>query len=215
MCARVHVRWCADVSESPRPWNAAAPHRALHARCITAMPGVRPNEYDAREEGAQFCHGGARWHMPASHAPATCHPRRLPASCGISRRKCPAFDPGADVARAGRLCSPRRLAARTWPAQLAINSGEPSQAAEVAVCRLHAVCGTRRRQWQYLGTSVGGAGVLVLLVKIGRRPGRDLATCFGARRPRRVGDLRGVGWSAVHARSPLVWDAAARLICGT
>jgi hypothetical protein len=45
---------------------------------------------------------------------ATAVLRRLPASCGISRRKCPAFDPGADVARAGRLCSPRRLAARTW-----------------------------------------------------------------------------------------------------
>ena len=76
-------------------------------------------------------------------------------------------------------------------AQFAINSGEPGQAAEAAVCRLHAACGTGRHQWQYLGTSVGGAGVLVRLFKIGRRPGRDLAICFGARRPRRVGDMRG------------------------
>jgi hypothetical protein len=95
-------------------------------------------------------------------------------------------------------CGPGRQAVQSSPvggtdmAQLAINSGEPSQAAEAAVCRLHAVCRTRRHQWQYLGTSVGGAGVLLLLVKIGRRPGRpgDLAICLGARRPRRVGDMR-------------------------
>jgi hypothetical protein len=76
-------------------------------------------------------------------------------------------------------------------AQSTINSGEPGQAAEAAVCRLHAACGTRRHQWQYLGISVGGAGVLVRLFEIGRRSGRDLVICVGARRPRRVGDMMG------------------------
>jgi hypothetical protein len=149
------------------------------------MPGVRPNEYDAREEGAQFCHGGAE----AISGVVWC----IPAQVSGFRSRCRWPGQAGCAVLAGW---------RHGHGSVCHQYGEPSQAAEVAVCRLHAVCGTRRRQWQYLGTSVGGAGVLVLLFKIGRRPGRDLAICFGARRPRRVGDMRG-GWSAVHVRHPL------------
>ena len=138
------------------------------------MPGVRPNEYDAREEGAQFCHGGAE----AIAGVVWC----IPAQVSGFRSRCRWPGQAGCAVLAGW---------RHGHGSVCHQYGEPSQAAEVAVCRLHAVCGTRRRQWQYLGTSVGGAGVLVLLFKIGRWPGRDLAICFGARRPRRVGDMRG------------------------
>ena len=60
-------------------------------------------------------------------------------------------------------------------AQSTINSGEPGQAAEAAVCRLHAACGTRRHQWQYLGISVGWAGVLVHLFNLSSKSDGGLA----------------------------------------
>jgi hypothetical protein len=76
-------------------------------------------------------------------------------------------------------------------AQFAINSGEPGQAAE-AVCRLHAACGTRRHQWQYLGISVGWAGVLVHLFNLSSKSDGGLAgTSSFASGPARPAAARG------------------------